>query len=151
MFRWVFSIHVASSIDWEKGFLSYLKEWLWLDLTLSSNYLLHVQPVLNVHGYFQRIGINWLVDVLIWFFYFCRYLLALLFFWNLTFCDPMDYRPSRLLCSWNSPGKNTRVGSHSLLQRIFPTQGSNLGLSHCRQILYHLSHQGRSFVVLRIY
>ena len=34
------------------------------------------------------------------------------------------------------------VGSHSLLQKIFPTQGSNLGLLHCRQIVYHLSHQG---------
>ena len=39
--------------------------------------------------------------------------------------------------------KNTGVGSHSLLQGIFPTQGSNLGLLHCRQILYCLSHQGR--------
>ena len=39
-------------------------------------------------------------------------------------------------------GKNTRVGCHSLLQRIFLTQGSNLGLPHCRQILYSLSHQG---------
>ena len=47
-----------------------------------------------------------------------------------------------LLCLWNSPGKNTGVGSHSLLQRIFLTQGSNLGLLHCRQILYSLSHQG---------
>ena len=35
----------------------------------------------------------------------------------------------------------TGVGSHSLLQGIFPTQGSNRGLPHCRQILYHLSHQ----------
>ena len=35
-----------------------------------------------------------------------------------------------------------QVGSQSLLQRIFPTQGSNLGLLHCRRILYHLSHQG---------
>ena len=42
---------------------------------------------------------------------------------------------------WNSPGKNTGVGSHFHLQRIFPTQGSNLGLLHCRQILYHVSHQ----------
>ena len=48
---------------------------------------------------------------------------------------------TRLLCSWNSPGKNTGVGSHSLLQEIFPTQGSNLGLLHCRQIPYPLSHQ----------
>ena len=39
--------------------------------------------------------------------------------------------------------KNIGVGSLSLLQRIFPTQGSNPGLPHCRQILYHLSHQGR--------
>ena len=43
---------------------------------------------------------------------------------------------------WNSPGKNTGVGSHFLLQGIFPTQGSNPGLLHCKQILYHLSHQG---------
>ena len=41
---------------------------------------------------------------------------------------------ARLLCAWNSPGKNTGVGCHSLLQRIFPTQGLNLGLLHCRQI-----------------
>ena len=43
---------------------------------------------------------------------------------------------------WNSPGKDTGVGSHSLLQGIFPTQGSNLGLLHCRWILYYLTHQG---------
>ena len=42
----------------------------------------------------------------------------------------------------NSPGNNTRMGSHSLLQGIFPTQGSNPGLPHCRQILYQLSHKG---------
>ena len=46
--------------------------------------------------------------------------------------------------SAESPGKpkNTGVGSLSLLQRIFPTQGSNWGLLHCRQILYQLSYQG---------
>ena len=49
---------------------------------------------------------------------------------------------ARLLCPWNSPGKSTGVGSHSLLQRIFPTQGLNPSLLHCRQILYRLSHQG---------
>ena len=42
----------------------------------------------------------------------------------------------------NSPGQNTGVGSLSLLHRIFPTQGSNPGLLHCRQILYPLSHKG---------
>ena len=50
--------------------------------------------------------------------------------------------PTRLPSPWNSPGKNTGVGSHSLLQRIFPTQGLNPVLPHCRQILQHLSHQG---------
>ena len=43
---------------------------------------------------------------------------------------------------WNSPGQNTGVGSLSLSQGIFPTQGSNPGLLHCRQILYQLSHKG---------
>jgi len=43
---------------------------------------------------------------------------------------------------WNSPGQNTGVGSSSLLQGIFPTQGSNPGLPHLGQILYQLSHQG---------
>ena len=51
-------------------------------------------------------------------------------------------QPHRLYNSWNSPGQNTGVGSLSLLQGILPTQGSNPGLLHCRQILYQLSHQG---------
>ena len=50
-------------------------------------------------------------------------------------------QPTRLLCPWNSPGKNTGVGCHFLLPGIFPTQGLNPGLPHCRQILYCLSHQ----------
>ena len=51
--------------------------------------------------------------------------------------------PHSLYSLWNSPGQNTGVGSLSLLQGIFPTQGSNPGLPHCRQILYQLSHKGR--------
>ena len=43
---------------------------------------------------------------------------------------------------WNSPGQNTGGDSLSLLQGIFPTQGLNPGLSHCRRILYQLSHKG---------
>ena len=50
--------------------------------------------------------------------------------------------PSGLHSPWNSPGQNADVDSHSLLQGIFPTQGSNPGLQHCRLILYQLSHQG---------
>ena len=49
---------------------------------------------------------------------------------------------ARLLCPWDSPGKNTGVGCHFLLQGIFPTQESNPGLLHCRQILYQLSYEG---------
>ena len=51
-------------------------------------------------------------------------------------------RPCGLYSPWTSPGQNTGVGSLSLLQEIFPTQGWNQGLPHCRQILYQLSHKG---------
>ena len=51
-------------------------------------------------------------------------------------------RTHGLYSPWNFPGQNTGVGSLSLLQGIFPTQGSNPGLLHCRGILYLLSHQG---------
>ena len=44
-------------------------------------------------------------------------------------------KPARLFCPWGSPGKNTGVGCHALLQGIFPTQRSNPGLSHCRDSL----------------
>ena len=54
-----------------------------------------------------------------------------------TLCNPMD-------CPWNFPGKNSGVDCHSLLQGIFLTQGSNQGLLHCRQILYHLSYQANT-------
>ena len=60
----------------------------------------------------------------------------------LTLCDPMDYSPPDSSVPGDSPGKNTGVGCHSLLQGIFLTQGSNPGLQHRRRILYHLSHQG---------
>ena len=51
-------------------------------------------------------------------------------------------RPCGLYSPWNSPGQNTGVGSLSFLQGIFPTQGSNPGLLHCRWVLYQLSHKG---------
>ena len=50
--------------------------------------------------------------------------------------------PHGLYSPWNSPGQNTGVGSLSLLPEIFPIQGSNPGLLHCRWILYQLSHKG---------
>ena len=51
-------------------------------------------------------------------------------------------QPHQLYSQWNYLGQNNGVGSLSLLQRIFPTQGSNPGLPHCRWILYQLSHKG---------
>ena len=62
-----------------------------------------------------------------------------------TLCNPTDCCPLGSSVHGDSPGKNTRVGCHALLQRIFPTQGWNPGIPHCRQILYHLSHQGNPF------
>ena len=50
--------------------------------------------------------------------------------------------PHGLYSSWNSPGQNTAVGSRSLLQGNFPTQGLNPGLPHCGRILYQLGHHG---------
>ena len=67
-----------------------------------------------------------------------------------TLRDPMDCQPARLFRPWNSPGKNTGAGSHSLLQGIFLTQESNPGLPHHRQIIYHLnSTQSETISFLR--
>ena len=57
-------------------------------------------------------------------------------------CVLVISKPTRLLCPWNSPGNNTGVGSYSLLQWIFLTQGLNPGLLHGRWVLYCLRHQG---------
>ena len=69
--------------------------------------------------------------------------------WSIPACESESHsvvsdslQPHRLYNPWNSPGQNTGVGSHSLLQGISPTQGLNPGLPHCGQILYQLSHQG---------
>ena len=58
----------------------------------------------------------------------------------LTLCDPMEYSP--LGCPWNSPGKNTGVGRHALLQGIFLTQGLTLHLLHWQEDSLPLSLQG---------
>ena len=65
----------------------------------------------------------------------------------LTLCDPVECSQPGFSVHWNSPGKYTGVDSHSLLRGIFLIQGSNLGLLHCRQILYCLSHQGKVLYV----
>ena len=67
----------------------------------------------------------------------------------LTLCDLMDCNPPGSSAHGDSLGKNTGMGSLFLLQGIFPTQGLNPGLPHCRWILYHLSHQGNPNYMIR--
>ena len=61
-----------------------------------------------------------------------------------TICDPMDCSLPGSSVHEDSPSMNTGMGCHALLQGIFPTQGLNPGLPHCRRILYCLSLQGRN-------
>ena len=67
----------------------------------------------------------------------CHHLL-----WKWNKVNVNSLQPNELYSPWNSPGQNIGVGSLSLLQGIFPTQGSNPGLPHCRWVLYQLSHKG---------
>ena len=85
---------------------------------IASNHLILCCPLLLLPSVFSRT--KWKLKLLI----------------MSTLCDTMDWGP------WNSSGQNPGEGSRSLLQGIFPTQGSNTGLLHCRQILYQLRHQG---------
>ena len=61
------------------------------------------------------------------------------------FATPWIVASTKLLGPWDFQGKSTGVGCHFLIQGIFPTQGSNPGLSHCRQTVYRLSHQKASW------
>ena len=88
--------------------------------TLPIAYFL-ILPIISQHQ-----GLLYILDVKVLVAQFC-----------LTVCDPMDCSPLDS-CPWNSPGKNTGMGCHSLLQGIFPIQGLNVGLPCCRQILYYL-------------
>ena len=80
----------------------------------------------------------------------CLFFLLILFTWfPLVLCESescsvvsSSLLPHGLYSPWNFLGQNTGMGSLSLLQGIFPTQGLNSGLLHCRQILYQLSHKG---------
>ena len=62
-----------------------------------------------------------------------------------TPCHPTDWSPLVPSVHGDSPGKNTGVGCHALLQGIFPTQGSNPCLLHCRQILFFFFFRDTSF------
>ena len=73
-----------------------------------------------------------------------RFFDAFVFSWSVypTLCDPMNCSSPGSSVHETFPGKNIGVGCGFLLPGIFPTQGSNPGLLHCRRTLYHLSHQG---------
>ena len=64
---------------------------------------------------------------------------------------PHGLYPARLLCPWNSPDKNAGVGCHSFLQGIFPTQGLNSGLLHCRQIFFLPSELPGKLILITMY
>ena len=68
-----------------------------------------------------------------------------------SFLQPHGWWTARLLCPWNSPGKNIGVHCHFLLQRVFLTQGSNPGLLHFWQTSYSLSHQGICISITSLY
>ena len=96
---------------------------------------------------FQTLYFTSLIKFILWYFI----LFDLWLSWNShissvqsrpTLCNPMDCSLPGSSIHGIFPGKNTEVGYHFLLQGIFLTHGSNLGLLHCRQTLYHLSHQG---------
>ena len=70
-----------------------------------------------------------------WYIYTVEYCCCLVSKSCLTLCDAME--PTRLLCLWDSPGKNTGVGCCFFFQGIFLIQGPNPSLLHCRWILYH--------------
>ena len=71
----------------------------------------------------------------------CKFWLPL-YRWKWKSVVSNSLQPHGLYSPWNSPGQNTGAGSLSLLQGIFPTQGSNTGLPYCKQILNQLSHKG---------
>ena len=85
-------------------------------------------------------GLNWTEETAVAAMLLCAQLLM-----SCPILRTMGLLPTRLLCPWDSPGKNTGVGCRALLQVIFLTQESNpylWYLLHCKQILYPLSHLG---------
>ena len=114
--------------------LSFAISWSLLKLMsieslMPSNHLVLCHPLLLLPSIFPRIGL-------------CCAVLCLVAQSSPTLCDPLDCSLLGSSMHGDSPGKNTGVGYYALLQEIFPTQGLNPGLPHCRWSLYHLSHQG---------
>ena len=131
--------------------LRYSKVWVLMSMQVELNFLLYKQcfnKQLYVHICCTYACILWIkslkpdpVGRTYGYFIFSVLCLSNLSVISNSF-RPHGLQPTRLLCPWDSPGKNTGVGCHALLHGLFPTQGLNPGLPHCRQILYCLSYQG---------
>ena len=80
----------------------------------------------------------------------CKYVLGLVTQSCPTLCDPRGCSPPGSSVCGDSPGKNTWVGCHALLQGNFLTEESNRGLPNCRWILYCLSHEGSPGILGRV-
>ena len=113
----------STSYKWNYAVLVFL--WLLMSLSVTSSSFTHVVTCVRISFLFESesesVSRSVMSDSL----------------------EPCGLWPARLLCPWDSLGKNTGVGCHSLLQEIFPLQGLNLGVLRCRWILHLLSHQGR--------
>ena len=127
-------------------FYPFRREWLPTPISCTGNCMDRGSWQAALHGFAKN-----QIRLTVLYFDFCgvwRYaVLCLVGQSSPTLCDPID-------CSWtgssvdgDSPGKNTEVGCHALLQGIFPTQGTNPSLPHCRWIFYHLRHQGSPWIL----
>ena len=120
-------------------------------MVLGVSQILHTQDTqtytLDWHvasnSFFSHCGIS-LIFLMAWKGIWCSYLSKPHYEWvgESRSVVSNSLQPHGLCSPWNSPGQNAGVGSLSLLQGIFPTQGSNPGLPHCQWILYLLSHKG---------
>ena len=130
------------------GFLSITNSWslrklVSIELVIPSNYLILCHPLLLPPSIFPIIRVFLNESVL------C---IRQPKYWSFSFSiSPSNEYSGSLNSPWNSLGQNAGVGSLSLLQGIFPTQGSNPGLPHCRQILNQLSHKGNPEASFRLY
>ena len=114
-----------------------------IELVIPSNHLILCHPLLLPPSIFPIINVFLNESVL------C---IRQPKYWSFSFSiSPSNEYSGSLNIPWNSLDQNAGVGSLSLLQGIFPTQGSNPGLPHCRQILNQLSHKGNPGASFRLY
>ena len=131
---WSFSFNISSSNEYS-GLISFRMDWLDLLAVLGT-----LKSLLQHHSSKASILKPSAFFIVQLSHPYMLLLLQLSHVSRVRLCVTHRRQPTRLPRPWDSPGKNTGVGCH--LQGIFPTQGSNPGLRHCRQMLYPLSHQG---------